>query len=78
MEGGARRRAYFWLMGSCVALIMLAWYVVRLWSTTLAVLMTIVAAVIPSVAVIVGNWGALRNLESPAGQAAFRDEDPDS
>ena len=52
-----RKRAYFWLMGTCLALILLAWNVVRLWSTTAAVVMSIVAAVIPPVAVIVGNRG---------------------
>jgi hypothetical protein len=53
-----RRRAYFWLMGTCVVLILLAWNVVRLWSTTAAVVMSIVAAVIPPVAAFVGNLGA--------------------
>ena len=52
-----RKRAYFWLMGTCVVLILLAWNVVRFWSTTAAVVMSAVAAVIPPVAVIVGNWG---------------------
>ena len=52
-----RRRWYFTLMGICVALIVLAWNVVRLWSTTAAVVMSVVAAVLPPVAVIVANWG---------------------
>jgi hypothetical protein len=52
-----RKRAYFWLMGTCVALIVLAWDVVRFWSTTAAVLMSVVAAVIPPTAVIIANWG---------------------
>ena len=52
-----RKRAYFWLMGTCIGLIVLAWNVVRLWSTTAAVVMSVVAAVIPPVAVIVGNRG---------------------
>jgi Ca2+/Na+ antiporter len=55
----SRRRAYFWLMGTCLVLIVLAWNVVRFWSTTAAVVMSAVAAVIPPVAVIVGNLGAL-------------------
>lgn len=46
-------------MGTCVVLILLAWNVVRLWSTTAAVVMSVVAAVIPPVAAIVGNLGAL-------------------
>ena len=52
-----RRRWYFALMGACVALIVLAWNLVRLWSTTAAVAMSVVAAVLPPIAVIVANWG---------------------
>jgi hypothetical protein len=52
-----RKKAYFWLMGTCVVLILLAWNVVRFWSTTAAVLMSVVAAVIPPGAAIVANWG---------------------
>ncbi|MFC5178228.1 DUF3099 domain-containing protein [Nocardioides taihuensis] len=59
MQRTSRRRAYFWLMGTCLVLIVLAWNVVRFWSTTAAVVMSAVAAVIPPVAVIVGNLGAL-------------------
>ena len=46
-------------MGTCVVLILLAWNVVRLWSTTAAVVMSVVAAVIPPVAAMIGNLGAL-------------------
>ena len=60
MPARARRHAYFWLMGACVVLILLAWNVVRLWSTTAAVAMSVVAALIPPVAAIVGNWGEPR------------------
>ena len=52
-----RKKAYFWLMGTCIVLILLAWNVVRLWSTTAAVAMSVVAAVLPPIAVVVGNWG---------------------
>ena len=55
-----RKKAYFLLMGSCLVLILLAWNVVRFWSTTAAVVMSAVAAVIPPIAVIVGNWGQHR------------------
>jgi hypothetical protein len=51
-----RRTAYFWLMGTCVTLIVLAWFVVRFFSTPAAVGMSAVAAVIPPVAVIIANW----------------------
>lgn len=54
-------------MGTCLALILLAWNVVRFWSTTAAVVMSVVAAVIPPVAVFVGNLGALDD-QDPAGR----------
>jgi hypothetical protein len=60
-----RKKAYFWLMGTCVVLIVLAWNVVRLWSVAAAVVMSLVAAVLPPVAVVVGNDGALRGSEPP-------------
>jgi hypothetical protein len=59
MRRTTRKRAYFTLMGSCLVLILLAWNIVRLWSTTAAVVMSVVAAVIPPVAVFVGNLGGL-------------------
>jgi len=54
-----RRRWYFALMGSCLVLILLAWNVVRFWSTDVAVAMSVVAAVIPPVAAFLANrdWG---------------------
>jgi DUF3099 family protein len=52
-----RQRWYFALMGTCLTLIVLAWNVVRLWSTTAAVAMSVVAAVLPPVAVLIANWG---------------------
>ena len=53
----SRKTAYFLLMGVCVVLILLAWNLVRFYSTTAAVVMSVVAAVIPPAAAIVGNWG---------------------
>jgi hypothetical protein len=44
-------------MTVCVALILVAWNLVRLWSTTGAVVMSVIAAVIPPVAVVIANWG---------------------
>jgi len=52
-----RQRWYFALMGTCLVLIVLAWNLVRLWSTTAAVAMSVVAAVLPPIAVIIANWG---------------------
>ena len=51
-----RRRWYFALMGLCLVLIVLAWNVVRFYSTTAAVVMSAVAAVLPPVAAVVANW----------------------
>jgi hypothetical protein len=67
MQRAARRRAYFWLMGTCILLIVLAWNVVRLWSTTAAVVMSVVAAVIPPAAAIIANTGALDDSAHRAG-----------
>lgn len=52
-----RDRAYFILMGACLALFTAAWAVVRLYSTTAAVVMTCAALAIPPIAVIVANAG---------------------
>ena len=80
MQRATRRRAYFVLMGSCVLLIVLAWNVVRFWSTAAAVAMSVVAAVIPPVAAIVGNLGGLDESQLPSGderpQPRF-ERDPD-
>jgi hypothetical protein len=51
----SRKATYFTLMGICLGLILLAWNVVRLFSTTAAVAMSVVAMVIPPTAVIVAN-----------------------
>ncbi len=56
-DGGGPRKAYFAMMGLCVLLIVLAWNVVRFYSTTAAVVMSAVAAVIPPAAAIVANRG---------------------
>lgn len=52
----ARRvRLYLTLMGICLLLIVLAWTWVRLWSTTLAGVMSVVAAFLPPVAAFLAN-----------------------
>ena len=76
MERSRRRRAYFWLMGTCIVLIVLAWNVVRLWSVTAAVIMSVVAAVIPPVAVIVGNLGSIAESELPRRMDQDEIEEP--
>lgn len=55
IQGVDRRQRYFLLMGICLTLIISAWFVVRLFSTTVAIVMSLVAMVIPPVAAIVGN-----------------------
>ena len=55
-----RERWYAILMGTCLTLIVLAWTLVRLWSPAAAVAMSVVAALLPPIAVIVANWGADR------------------
>ena len=49
------RKTYIWLMSTCLALIGLAWFVVRFFSIPAAIGMSAVAAVIPPIAVIVAN-----------------------
>ena len=51
-----RRRWYFAIMGLCLVLILLAWNVVRFYSTTAAVAMSAVAAILPPIAALVANW----------------------
>jgi amino acid permease len=50
-----RRRLYLIMMGTCVTLYVLSWTVVRLFSSTAAIIMAVVASVIPPVAVILAN-----------------------
>jgi hypothetical protein len=57
MRDVTRRRVYFWLMGSCVGLITLAWLVVRLVSVPGAIAMSVLAMVLPPIAVVIGNSG---------------------
>jgi formate hydrogenlyase subunit 4 len=52
-----RKRGYFVLMGLCLALFILAWAVVRNYSTTAAIIMSAVAVLIPPVAAMVANAG---------------------
>jgi hypothetical protein len=52
-----RKRAYFVMMGVCVALVVLAWWVVRLYSVTAAIVMSVAASAIPPIAVMVANAG---------------------
>ena len=79
VQRSTRRRAYFALMGGCLLLILLAWNLVRLWSTTAAVVMSLVATLIPPVAAILGNLGGLDDSQLPGGDEhrTRSEEDPD-
>jgi hypothetical protein len=61
-------------MGSCIALIVLAWNLVRLWSVTAAVMMSVVAALIPPAAAIIGNLGSIGESELPRNSDPTGDE----
>jgi uncharacterized membrane protein YqjE len=52
-----RNRAYFLLMGGCILAVILAWTVVRLFSVTAAVVISVVVGLIPPIAAIVANAG---------------------
>jgi hypothetical protein len=52
-----RNFAYFLLMGICLVLVIVAWTVVQRYSVTAAVVMSVAAAFLPPVAVIVANAG---------------------
>jgi hypothetical protein len=74
VERARRRRAYVWLMGTCIVLILLAWNLVRLWSIPAAVAMSVVAAVIPPVAAIVANRGSMAESDLPRNADQVDDE----
>ncbi len=57
MSGRSRHASYFALMGTCLLLIVLAWFVVRFWSVPVAVGMSIVACLIPPIAAMWSGRG---------------------
>lgn len=75
MQPRSRRRAYFALMGTCVLLIVLAWNLVRLWSTPAAVAMSVVAALLAPTAVIIGNAGAIEESARRTDEVQRQDGD---
>jgi hypothetical protein len=52
-----RNRVYFALMGGCVGAVIIAWTVVRLFSVTAAVVISVLVGLVPPVAAIVANAG---------------------
>jgi hypothetical protein len=56
-----RKLAYGIMMGTCLTFIVLAWTVVRLYSTPAAIAMSVFAMIIPPFAAVVANW----NIDRP-------------
>jgi Protein of unknown function (DUF3099) len=52
-----RDRAYFVLMGGCIVAVALAWTVVRLYSVTAAIIISVCAGLVPPIAAMVANAG---------------------
>ena len=52
-----RNRIYFLLMGGCIAAVVLAWTVVRIFSVTAAIVISVIVGLIPPVAAIIANAG---------------------
>ncbi|HEY2505338.1 MAG TPA: hypothetical protein VGI58_02390 [Streptosporangiaceae bacterium] len=44
-------------MGGCIAAVILAWTVIRLFSVTAAIVISVVVAIVPPIAAIVANAG---------------------
>lgn len=65
-----RRRRYLVMMGLCVLLLILAWGWIRLYSTTAAVAISVVAGLIPPAAAI------LANVDSPILRPDPNQQDP--
>ena len=53
----SRNRVYFFLMGGCIAAVILAWTVVRLLSVTAAVVISVAVGLVPPIAAIIANAG---------------------
>jgi hypothetical protein len=52
-----RNRVYFWLMGGCIAAVVLAWTVVRIFSVTAAIVISVIVGLVPPIAAIIANAG---------------------
>ena len=53
----SRNRMYFFLMGGCIVAVTLAWTVVRLFSVTAAIVISVAVGLVPPIAAIVANAG---------------------
>jgi hypothetical protein len=63
-----RARRYLVIMGTCLGLLVLAWGFVRLWSVPIAIVMSVVAMVLPPIAALVANAGWDRDGGPGAGR----------
>jgi predicted branched-subunit amino acid permease len=61
----ADKRLYFVLMTICIGLFVLSWAVVQRYSVTAAVVISIVALVIPPFAAIIANAASATNRRRP-------------
>ena len=52
-----RNRAYFALMAGCLVAVTVAWTVVRLFSVTAAIAISVAVGLVPPIAAIVANAG---------------------
>ncbi|HEY1641730.1 MAG TPA: DUF3099 domain-containing protein [Streptosporangiaceae bacterium] len=52
-----RNRLYFALMGGVIVAVILSWTVIRLFSVTAAIVVSVAVMIIPPVAAIVANAG---------------------
>jgi formate hydrogenlyase subunit 4 len=59
------KRRYFILMGICIGLFVLSWAVLDRYSTAAAVIVSLVALVIPPVAAIIANVSGASDRKRP-------------
>lgn len=59
------KRLYFALMTVCIGLLVLSWAVVDRWSTTAAVIISVVALAIPPFAAIIANAASATDRRRP-------------
>jgi Protein of unknown function (DUF3099) len=52
-----RNRLYFVMMGGCIGAVILAWTVVRIFSVTAAIVISVTVGLVPPVAAIIANAG---------------------
>jgi hypothetical protein len=52
-----RNRLYFALMGGVIAAVILSWTVIRLFSVTAAIVVSVAVMIVPPVAAMVANAG---------------------